>query len=47
MVVSVKIFERFEGYGLNYARPIAVLLILVCLIIFFVLRILIKKKRVR
>ncbi|MEW6097152.1 MAG: ABC transporter permease [bacterium] len=41
MVASVLVYERFESYGLDYSRPVAVLLILVCLIIFILLRILI------
>ena len=44
MTASVKIFERFEAYGLNYARPVAVMLILVCLSIFVVLRLLVNNK---
>ena len=40
MVASTLIYERFETYGLDYARPVAVLLILVCLISFIVLRLL-------
>ena len=38
MKAPVLVYERFETYGLDYARPAAVLLILVCLIIFVVLR---------
>jgi molybdate/tungstate transport system permease protein len=38
MIASTLIYERFETYGLDYARPVAVLLILVCLISFIVLR---------
>jgi len=38
MIASTLIFERFETYGLTYSRPIAVLLILICLIIFIGLR---------
>jgi len=40
MVASVMIYERFEAYGLAYSRPIAVLLTLVCLLLFLVLRVL-------
>ena len=40
MVASTLIYERFETYGLDYARPAAVLLILICLISFIVLRLL-------
>lgn len=45
MVASILVYERFESYGLDYSRPVAVLLILLCLIIFISLRILIYKKR--
>lgn len=34
MVASVLVWNRFETYGLDYARPVAVLLILVCLLLF-------------
>lgn len=39
MVASVLIYDRYESFGLDYARPVAVLLISVCLIIFITLRI--------
>jgi molybdate/tungstate transport system permease protein len=38
MIAPVLVYERFETYGLNYARPIAVLLILVSVLVFVVLR---------
>jgi len=38
MVAPVLIFERFESYGLNYARPVATLVILISLVVFLVLR---------
>ena len=38
MIAPTLIFERFETYGLAYSRPVAVLLILLCVIIFVVLR---------
>jgi molybdate/tungstate transport system permease protein len=38
MTAPVLIWERFESYGLKYARPVAVVLILLCLVIFAVLR---------
>ena len=37
-VASILVADRFEAYGLNYARPVAALLILVCLVIFIGLR---------
>ncbi|MBU0650807.1 ABC transporter permease [bacterium] len=44
MTASVKIFERFEAYGLKYARPVASMLIVVCLAVFVSLRILVLRK---
>jgi molybdate/tungstate transport system permease protein len=41
MIAPVLVYEKFETYGLNYARPIAVLVILICLIVFIALRLLI------
>jgi molybdate/tungstate transport system permease protein len=38
MTTPVLIWERFEAYGLKYARPVAVLLIILCLMIFALLR---------
>ena len=44
MITPVLIWERFTSYGLKYARPVAVLFITICLILFVILRILAKKK---
>jgi molybdate/tungstate transport system permease protein len=38
MVAPILIWERFENYGLKYASPVAVILILLCLVIFSGLR---------
>ena len=38
MIASTLVFERFETYGLVYSRPVAVILIIICLIIFIGLR---------
>jgi len=38
MIAPTLIFERFETYGLNYSRPVAVLLIILCLLVFIGLR---------
>lgn len=38
MVAPVLIFERFESYGLAYARPVATLVILISLVVFLILR---------
>jgi len=40
MVASVLIYERFEAYGLKYSQPVAVWLVSISLILFFLLRIL-------
>ncbi len=45
MVAPVLIFERFNAYGLKYSRPVAVVLVLICLIIFVALRGLAKRER--
>ena len=37
-IVPVLVYERFEGFGLNAAQPIALLLILVALVVFILLR---------
>ncbi|MCG6894392.1 MAG: ABC transporter permease [Desulfobacteraceae bacterium] len=38
MVAPVLIYERFTAYGLRYSQPVAVWLILVCLVLFVLLR---------
>ncbi len=44
MVTPVLIWERFNSFGLSYARPVAVLFILVSLLFFVVLRFLSRSK---
>ena len=39
MIAPVMIYERFTAYGLKYSQPVAVWLIVVCLILFLLLRI--------
>ena len=39
MIASVLVYARFEAFGLDYAMPVAVLLILTCLAIFIALRV--------
>mgnify|MGYP006280590331 FL=1 len=46
MVAPVLIYERFGAFGLDYARPVAVLFILVSLVFFVALRMLSKKSYV-
>ena len=38
MVAPVLIFERFGAYGLKYAQPVTALFILICLLVFLLLR---------
>jgi molybdate/tungstate transport system permease protein len=38
MIAPILIWERFQAYGLKYAKPVSVLLIILCLLIFAVLR---------
>ena len=45
MVTPVMIFERFNSFGLQYAKPVTVLFICICLIIFIVMNLISKKKR--
>lgn len=45
MVTPVLIFERFGAFGLSYARPVAVLFILVSLTLFIGLRFLAREKK--
>lgn len=42
MITPVLIYERFGAFGLKYARPVAVLFIIVCLVFFVMLRLLAK-----
>jgi molybdate/tungstate transport system permease protein len=37
-IVTVLIYERFEGYGLSSALPVAIILILLALVVFILLR---------
>ena len=43
MIASTLIYERFETYGLTYARPATVLLVLICLVSFIALRLLLQR----
>ncbi len=45
MVTPILIYERFNSFGLNYARPVAVLFIAVCLVFFIILRLIVKEKK--
>ena len=39
MTAPVMVYERFTAYGLKYSQPVAVWLILICLLLFLALRI--------
>ncbi len=43
MIAPVLVFERFEAFGLNYARPVAVFLIVVSVLAFVALRLLLDR----
>lgn len=43
MITPVMIFERFGAFGLKYARPVALIFISVCLVVFIILRSLSRK----
>jgi molybdate/tungstate transport system permease protein len=45
MVTPVLIWERFSSFGINYARPVAVIFIVVSLIFFIALRFLSRTKK--
>jgi molybdate/tungstate transport system permease protein len=44
-IVPVLVYERFAGFGLNAARPVAVILILASLAVFVLLQVLLVPKR--
>jgi molybdate/tungstate transport system permease protein len=44
MIAPVMIYDRFNSFGLTYARPAAVLFIIVVLIVFTILRLLSERK---
>ncbi|OFZ03036.1 MAG: hypothetical protein A2338_04265 [Bacteroidetes bacterium RIFOXYB12_FULL_41_6] len=43
MITPVMIFERFSSYGLQYATPVTVLFISICLAIFVAMKVISKK----
>jgi molybdate/tungstate transport system permease protein len=45
MVTPVLIWERFNSFGLGYARPVAVIFILVSLLFFILLRFLARTRK--
>lgn len=47
MITPVLIYERFTSFGLSYARPVAAVFIVVCLIIFILSRVLVERRKVK
>ena len=45
MTTPVLIFDRFNSYGLDYARPVAVLFIIICILVFIALRLQGRKRK--
>jgi molybdate/tungstate transport system permease protein len=45
MITPVMIFERFNSFGLVYARPVTLLFICICLLIFIAMNVISKKRR--
>jgi molybdate/tungstate transport system permease protein len=45
MIAPVLIYDRFSSFGLNYARPAAVLFIIIALVVFTILRLLSDTKK--
>jgi molybdate/tungstate transport system permease protein len=45
MITPVLIYERFGAFGLEYARPVSVIFIAVCLSFFILLRMLVKEPK--
>ena len=43
MITPVMMFERFNSYGLTYARPVTVLFICICLLLFIAMNLISKK----
>lgn len=47
MITPVLIYERFTSFGINYARPVAVLFIFICLALFIFFRLLSESNNAR
>ena len=47
IVSPVLLYERFQSFGLEYSRPVAALVILMCLAAFALLRFTIERKETR
>ena len=47
MIAPVLLYRRFESYGLTYARPVAAIIIVICLLIFVLLRLIAQEQKGR
>ncbi|MBS3783433.1 MAG: ABC transporter permease [Anaerolineae bacterium] len=45
MIAPVLLYERFESYGLTYARPVAAIIIVICLLTFVLLRLIAQERK--
>ena len=45
MIAPVLLYERFESYGLTYARPVAAIIIVICLLTFVALRLIAQERK--
>ncbi len=45
MIAPVLLYERFESFGLTYARPVAAIIILICLLAFVALRLVTQEEK--
>ena len=45
MIAPVLLYERFQSFGLTHARPVAAIIILICLVTFVVLRLVAQEDR--
>jgi molybdate/tungstate transport system permease protein len=47
MIAPVLLYERFQSFGLTYARPVAAIIIVICLLTFVVLRLITQTEQER
>jgi molybdate/tungstate transport system permease protein len=47
MIAPVLLYERFESFGLTYARPVAAIIVVICLLTFVALRLIAQQKEER
>lgn len=45
MTTPVLIFDRFNSFGLSYARPVAIIFVFICILVFIGLRVIGGKKK--